>query len=360
MANARTADKTNYLEVLDTTSLTVFVQGTNLTQSVQMNATVSESQPLGDLSLVVGGGTAKIANSSDATETNSLSASSSASLASSSASLASSSASLASTSAKLANSSASGSLSQVAETKNTASSSASTSAATSGFGGLVATSTATQSALASSSSSAKVASSSAATASPIGILNLEVLAAFPKTKATVIEAPIMVGKAKPNVNVKIQIHSETLIEQTVVADALGNFELDVSQFQDLEAGEHTVTYSYTDPATGQEVSKTQTFTVAPKGGGKLAMATQPALAATNSTPTPAVYGSGNPYPITSPTKGSTKSADTSTRSAVVSTTSGSYKTGNVGNTVALVVGGIFLMAIGWWSWWLAGLAKDEV
>jgi len=358
LANARAADKKSYLEITDSTQLTIFVQGTTLAQSVQTNAIVSEAQPLADLSLLVGGGASSVAaNSSNATET---------STASDSASVASSSAST------LTSDEATGSL--ASDSASVASSSATT-----GLGGADKTASASSSAGTTSSSSASdsakmtdglVASNSAAiaAASPSAILNLEALAASPKMTAVVIEAPVMVGKAKPNVNVKIEIHSETVITQTVTADAQGNFELDVSQFKDLEPGEHTVTYSYIDPTTGLEVSKTQTFTVAmPDVGGsqQLALANPtPTTSAksgsskTTPTPTTAAYGSGNPYPITSPTE-EAEVVDTSTRSAVVSTESGSYNTGTVGNTIALIGGGLFLMAVGWWSWWLAGLAKDE-
>jgi hypothetical protein len=71
------------------------------------------------------------------------------------------------------------------------------------------------------------------------------------------------------------------------------------------------------------VSKTQTFTVAAPSGASQQLAMVP-LAASGVTPTVAPYGSGNPYPITSPTQAATNSTDTSTRSAVVSTTSGNY------------------------------------
>ncbi|MFZ5438219.1 MAG: fibronectin type III domain-containing protein [Patescibacteria group bacterium] len=159
-----------------------------------------------------------------------------------------------------------------------------------------------------------------------------------------INQPIIKGKAAPNVEVKIEVHSEAVINQTVKADSTGDFVLNIIELQKiLEPGNHTVTYSYTNPTTGQTITETQSFIV---------QATDPF--AENTSP----FGSGNPFPIETPTIAPTSPVasspvEPSTRSAIVSTDSGTYTAGSVGNTIALVIGGLFFMFTGLWSWWLA-------
>lgn len=322
LASARVSDGTSYLNITDDTALTVFVQSAPLSQTAQVSTTVKEAQPLADVTL---GKTVALDESAideptpePTTEADSASDS--------------------------------------AEVQDTPAASASaTPSPTLSLAPLAAS----PSASASSKSATVAASASAKTATPSAVLNLEQLASKPGSTAVVIPAPKIMGMAKPSVEVKVSVHSEVEITDTVTADANGNFTLDLSKYQDLEPGEHTVTYSYTDPTTGQEVTKTQTFTVAPK---QLAMA--PLGAGTTPTVTPtktstasatkAPFGSGNPYPI------STASTDTSTRSTAVATTSSAFKSGSVGATVALIGGGLFLMLIGWWSWWLAGQVREEL
>lgn len=162
-----------------------------------------------------------------------------------------------------------------------------------------------------------------------------------------VSQPIIKGKAAPNVEVIIEVHSDTVINQTVTADTAGDFVLNIIELQKtLEPGDHTVTYSYTDPTTGQTVTETQSFIV---------QATDPFTE--NTSP----FGSGNPFPIEEPTIAPTAvpvataepTVEVSTRSAIVSTDSGMYTSGSVGNTIALVIGGLFFMFTGLWSWWLA-------
>ncbi len=178
--------------------------------------------------------------------------------------------------------------------------------------------------------------------------------------AVTVQAPKIVGQAPPRTQVKIEVHSDTQITETVTTTDGGNFELDLAQYQNLEPGEHTVTITYTDPQTGQEVTQTRTFIVEDTR--------MIALGQGGNTPP---YGSGNPYPVTTPTPSptveptpveatdSTETNDTSTRSAVVSTTSGTYNSGSVGVTFALIGGGLFFILTGLWSWWLAGLVREE-
>lgn len=165
------------------------------------------------------------------------------------------------------------------------------------------------------------------------------------------QTPVIAGKAVPNVVVSIEVHSDTQITQQLTADENGYFALDIEALKkNLEPGEHTATYSYVDPATGQTVTKTVTFTVEPK------TTTTGTGGTTQFTP----YGSGNPYSLDSTQSGtstssatSTASANTSTRSAVISTKSAIPVSGSVGTTMALVMGGIFFIMAGGWSYYLA-------
>lgn len=165
-----------------------------------------------------------------------------------------------------------------------------------------------------------------------------------------------------NVVIRITVHSDTQIDQTLTTDANGNFSLDVAALgQNLEPGEHTATYSYIDPVTGQEVTKTYNFMVADTAAPRqLAQAaTTPApTAAPTATPTTAVpYGSGNPYvpPTASPTAdlALAVTATPSTNTAIVATTSGTYHAGSVSETFLLLAGGLFFIFAGVWSYALA-------
>jgi hypothetical protein len=44
---------------------------------------------------------------------------------------------------------------------------------------------------------------------------------------------------------------------------------------------------------------------------------------------------------------------------VVSTDGGTYQAGSVENTVILIVGGIFFIFAGVWSWWLAHEIREN-
>jgi len=172
--------------------------------------------------------------------------------------------------------------------------------------------------------------------------------------------PTITGTAAPSVKVNITINSDTEITQEVVTDADGNFELDLAQLgENLEPGEHTVTYSYTDPTTGEEVIKTQTFFVSASGSvsdvsGSLASATT----GTGGTSYP--YGTSNPYPFGSTASATATRSGTATSSATISgrssypaTGSAVPKSGAVGTTLALILGGFFFIGAGAWSYYLA-------
>jgi len=192
-----------------------------------------------------------------------------------------------------------------------------------------------------------------------GVIDLAELEVASKSGSTAIpqitsSQPIIRGKAAALTRVTITVHSDTAIEQQLVTDANGNFTLDISLLQQtLEPGEHTATYSYTDPKTGQLVTKTQTFIVT-GSAGQLAQAAA----------TPVPFGSGNPYPIATPV--SSASATTSavaTRSGTITypaTGSGIPVSGSTGTTMALIGGGLFFLSAGMWSYYLAQKATESI
>ena len=175
--------------------------------------------------------------------------------------------------------------------------------------------------------------------------------------------PKIIGKAKPGVTITIQVHSDTQIQQDLVADGDGNFELDIATLsQNLEPGEHEVTYSYIDPDSGETVEKTVYFTVE-------------ATADTLDQP----YGSGNPYPPETPLPTATPEASESAEASQSAEASESAEatdsgreslpatdeavpvSGSVGTTLALVFGGLFFIVSGLWSFWISHqLGKDEL
>ena len=203
--------------------------------------------------------------------------------------------------------------------------------------------------LANASGSATQASGSATTMTAKPEVKTVDLESAEKTKippTVTTSQPIITGQAPPKVTVKIQVHSDNQINQQVVTDDQGNFVLDMTTLTtNLEPGEHTVTYSYVDPATGKEVTKTQTFTVA---------AEEPQ--ATNQP-----FGSGNPVPIGTAT-GSATATTSATASSSAKTASSSSRThtsstsaipvsGAIGTTLALIFGGLFFIISGAWSFW---------
>lgn len=177
-------------------------------------------------------------------------------------------------------------------------------------------------------------------------------------------SPKITGQAPPLTTITISVHSDGQIEQTVTSDENGQFEIDLEQLSaQLEPGEHTVTYSYIDPDTGQEVTESRTFVVEDMSQ----LLAQADTESSEGSP----YGSGNPYPLGSPTtvpnlvpttpvsSGSSEIDDSSSRSAVVSTESALPEAGSVGTTFALVIGGLFFMFTGTWSWWVATSLSEE-
>jgi hypothetical protein len=173
--------------------------------------------------------------------------------------------------------------------------------------------------------------------------------------------PTITGIVPPNVTINIEVHSETEIYQQLISNPDGTFSLNIEELgKTLEPGEHTVKYSYTDPDTGELVEKTQTFTVAPRDGVRqLAQADTSGARSTTPTPTPtpAPFGSGNPYPVggTGVATGATPAATATpaARTTMPSTASGIPVSGSVGTTTALVIGGLFFLIAGGWSFWMS-------
>ncbi len=188
------------------------------------------------------------------------------------------------------------------------------------------------------------------------------------------DQPTIVGSAPAGTIVSLKVNSTTSIEQQVTTNSQGQFTLDLAALgAQLEPGAHSVQYSYTDPATGNLVTETKTFTVA-DGTVQLAQAnTTPTPTRTTSltpTPTPVAYGTDYPYGTTptptprvatgsgtqttvTPTKSPTPTQYVSTRSGSPSTESGVPVSGSVGTTLALLFGGAFFLISGLWSFWIA-------
>ena len=190
-------------------------------------------------------------------------------------------------------------------------------------------------------------------------------------------SPLIIGEAKPNVEIRVSVHSETNYQTTLNADQFGKFQLNLEELGlELEPGEHTVTYSYIDPDTGQEVTTTETFLVEDSSQVMLAQANTPSsntyTTATSPTPTPTqqaqVYGTGSPYPMSTPTptpiistSSSTISTDSTsaTRKQPVGTDSALTKAGSIGATTLMMLAGVFFITMGSWSWWVAAELEAE-
>lgn len=356
LASARNKSDGGYANLKDDASLNIFVQGAQLTQTTQTVVALKDAQPVADLAL--GGAGQQMAQLSNATsttpgqETDQVAGQTTDASASDSAvpsvapSLAVDPEQLAAGTDSNTQSSDDGQTDGEDEAQPESQEVTPTQVVTQ------------QPTPTPTTKAADVQASAASTAS--AVLNLSEVGVG--GTAVTNQAPKIIGQAPPRTQVKIEVHSDTEITETITTTDGGNFELDLAQYQNLEPGEHTVTITYVDPQTGQEVTQTRTFIVEDSR--------MIALGQGGDTPP---YGSGNPYPVTSPTPtlapsveptpttvvASTPSADTSTRSAVVSTSSGTYNSGSVGMTFALIGGGLFFILTGLWSWWLAGHVREE-
>jgi len=357
LSNARNADGSGYASISDDSVMSILVQGSQMSLSSQFAVPVSESQPVASVTLGQSPETG-VATGSETSETIVVGDESSDTgvdvlsddlLASESGTP---SISLSATSS----STTSGSLSSLNSTA-TGGASPAASLATGGA-------TTSGSLAAAQTSTSAGALSSSTTATPeVTVIDLEAT-----TKQTVTTSnPLLVGQAKPNVTITIQVNSETQINQQLVADSNGEFELDIAKLsEELEPGEHSATYSYTDPDTGKVVTKTVNFTVAPKtttASGTGGTSSQIAQAnTTGATSSSQPFGSGNPVPVgsqsaittsTSSATATNSSKGGTTRSAQPATNSAIPVSGSVGTTFALVLGGLFFITAGGWSFWLA-------
>lgn len=183
------------------------------------------------------------------------------------------------------------------------------------------------------------------------------------------EQPQIKATLPANTMVKIEIHSDALIEQTLQTDENGELILDIESLgKNLEPGEHSATYTYIDPNTGEEVSKIYHFTVLADTTDSGSTTEVERLAMATATPTSAIpYGSGNPYlpspspsTVVTPTISSapTPTATVSSRSAVIATSSGVYNSGSVENTFLLIIAGIFFVGTGIWSFHISEKSRS--
>lgn len=176
--------------------------------------------------------------------------------------------------------------------------------------------------------------------------------------------PIIKANLPPNVTVKIEIHSDTAIETITETDANGDLLIDVASLEkNLDPGEHTINYTYIDPQTGQEVTKSYNFTVSePSDTTSASTESVTRTIASAETTQSLPYGSGDPYvpsrdlsptPIPVPTDAPIEEATASVRETSVSTASGTYNAGSILNTVGLLALGLFFVITGTWSFFLA-------
>ncbi len=164
------------------------------------------------------------------------------------------------------------------------------------------------------------------------------------------QQPVITGLVPANVVVSIEVHSDTQITTQIQSDDTGSFTVDLAALaanQNLEPGEHTVKISYTDPQTGQLVSETRTFTVQPRESTLLAQA-QP-------------FGTSNPFPISTATPTSSASASPSAqpRTTMPATSSALPRSGSVETSFALVLSGLFFLTAGAWSYFAAAKYRNE-
>ncbi len=336
LSNARTPDGTSYAQVTDETLLAISVQGLQVNSTTQASLSVAEAQPVAALTLG-DGALGSLGNPSTATE------------------------------------SGQALVSESENTQQVASSSSTPEETTQPLGeelpepdAMEQTEEASESSqtslLAENLGSEPVVDETESLSSPLESTESAAVTVVDTTieshQVIHTQTPVITGTAAPNVVITITVNSETQITQQLVANPDGTFELDLEKLKkELEPGEHTVSYSYTDPQTGQLVNKTITFTVT---------GTENQLAQASTTQSKP-YGSGNPVPLittpspspiiasssASPSPIASATATPSTRSALPSTASGIPTSGSVGTTFTLVFGGLFFIISGVWSFWIA-------
>jgi len=210
------------------------------------------------------------------------------------------------------------------------------------------------------------ATKSGEVASPAGEIKTEVNLESEEKQVVHTTKPKIVGKAEPKVKVKISIHSDNQIETEVTTDENGEFEIDIAALsEELEPGEHTIEYTYIDPDTGEEVTKVETFYIEDPNAANQVAQTDPTPTPiydshTDPTPTSApattTYGTDYPYSSESTTSASltpTKPPYQGSTSSAVATPSTLPKSGAIDTTLAMIIGGLFFILTGIWSFWIA-------
>lgn len=137
--------------------------------------------------------------------------------------------------------------------------------------------------------------------------------------------PEILGRAPAGATVTIEIHSETVVQGSVVADPDGNWSYSVPQ--DLEPGEHTITITTLVNGIAQQV--TRTFVV------QAAESSSPAFSATPSATL-----------ATTPTSSPTLQPTLIPRTVIPSTESGVPQSGNLTPTLIVSILGIGLISVG--------------
>lgn len=339
LSNARKADGSTYAQISDEDTLTLFIQGNSATLTSEVTTLVADAQPVSNITL------GESQNLAEATTTTGTQAQQN------------------STNQDVTNQSATtaAQLDELATLPDSAQADSAQAKSTgSDLGDFLAVEEASESSSATTSVTTKTDSNATASATTLATV-VDLVADEAASSSSTVETtqPKIIGKAAPNATISIQVHSDTQIDQYIVADANGDFELDIAALsEELEPGEHTVTYSYEDPASGETITKTQTFYVA-DDAQTLAQADTGAAAGgttddTSSNTNDYPYSSSNPYPIDASDSGeATDSATSSSRAAQPSTQSAMPVSGSVETTYALVFGGLFFIMAGIWSWWIA-------
>lgn len=184
--------------------------------------------------------------------------------------------------------------------------------------------------------------------------------------------PIFKGTIEPGVAVTITINSETQINDVLITNSDGTFEIDVAKYEQLlEPGEHTITLSFINPQTGLEEEVIRTFFVEPQatGGIQLAQAPETTTEETQEETQEQPFGTTSPFPIDqsstqsagiddlsatdSASASDSATATDSGRPTMPSTASGIPVSGSVGTTLALIFGGAFFLISGVWSFWVS-------
>lgn len=304
LSNARASDLTTYVNVQPSTPVSLIVQGTTVNETATLDLTIADSQPVSPIILVTGSGSAPTQQQTNLQ----------------------------------------------AETT--------TPPATTDE-----TSLTSLTSFESSDSSATIESTSPSVSpslegSPTTQQASTVDMTMAETPTVETTRPTITGKAAPNTVITIQVNSDTQITTQVTTDEQGNFVLPLSGGEThLEPGEHTVKITYTDPVTGEEKTEVKTFFVSAENGlgrGGNPESNSTLLAQINPSPTP--FGTENPFtipspsPSVSPSATVTASASASPRVAMPPTTSEVPRSGSVGTTIALLIGGAFMIVVGIWSY----------